>query len=129
MTDLLTKYPTGQIQAVYCASDDIAAGALQAIEAAGRDKEGIIIYGNVGMLPVLQAIKDGKIYGTNFSDTYAHFYTAFHMALYFIATGTTSVTAGYTATPVVYDTLIPVNKDNVDYIMQISRYPHVMEAG
>jgi ABC-type sugar transport system substrate-binding protein len=125
MTDLLTKYPTGQIQAVYCASDDIAAGALQAIEAAGRDKEGIIIYGNVGYLPVLQAIKDGKIYGTNFSDTYAHFYTAFHMALYLIATGTTSVTAGYTATPVVYDTLIPVNKDNVDYIMQISRYPYL----
>lgn len=126
MTDFLTKYQSGEIQAVYCASDDIAAGALQAIEAAGRDKEGIIIYGNVGMLPVLQAIKDGKIYGTNFSDTYAHFYTAFHMALYFIATGTTSVTAGYSATPVVYDTLIPVNKDNVDYIMQISRYPFLM---
>lgn len=126
MTDLLTKYSAGQVQAVYCASDDIAAGALQAIEGAGRDKEGIIIYGNVGMLPVLQAIKDGKIYGTNFSDTYAHFYTAFHMALYFISTGTTSVTAGYTATPVVYDTLIPVNKDNVDYVMQISRYPFVM---
>jgi hypothetical protein len=60
------------------------------------------------------------MYGTNFSDTYAHYYTAFHMALYFIQTGTTSVTAGYTSTPAVYDTLIPVNKDNVDYIMQIT---------
>jgi ABC-type sugar transport system substrate-binding protein len=125
MTDLLTKYPAGEIQAVYCASDDIAAGALQAIETAGRDKEGIIIYGNVGYLPVLQAIKDGKIFGTNFSDTYAHYYTVFHTALFLIATGTTAITAGYSATPVVYDTLIPVNKDNVDYIMQISRYPYL----
>ncbi len=122
MTDLLNKYPTGEIQAVYCASDDIAMGAYQAIEAAGRDKEGIIIYGNVGLAPVLQAIKEGKIYGTNYSDTYAHFYTAFHMALYFISTGTTSVTAGYDATPVIYDTLIPVNSENVDYIMAVSRY-------
>lgn len=126
MTDLLTKYGTGEIQAVYCASDDIAAGALQAIESAGRDKEGIIIYGNVGYLPVLNAIKEGKIYGTNYSDTYAHFYTAFHMALYFVETGTTSVTAGYTATPVVYDTLVPVNKDNVDYIIAASRYAYIM---
>ena len=126
MADLLTKYPTGQIQAVYCASDDIAGGALQAIEAAGRDKEGIIIYGNCGYLPVLQAIKDGKIFGTNFSDMYARYYMAFHMALYFIQTGTTSVTAGYTSTPAVYDTLIPVNKDNIDYMMQVSRFPYVM---
>ena len=126
MADLLTKYPSGEIQAVYCASDDIAGGALQAIEAAGRDKEGIIIYGNCGYLPVLQAIQEGKIFGTNFSDMYARYYTAFHMSLYFIQTGTTSVTAGYTATPAVYDTLIPVNKDNVDYIMQVSRFPFVM---
>jgi simple sugar transport system substrate-binding protein/ribose transport system substrate-binding protein len=129
MADHLTKYGPGEIQAVYCASDDIAGGALQAIEAAGRDKEGIILYGNVGYLPVLQAIKEGRMFGTNFSDTYAHYYTAFHMALYFIQTGTTSVTAGYTSTPAVYDTLIPVNKDNVDYIMQISRFPYVMSQG
>ncbi|NLA86910.1 MAG: sugar ABC transporter substrate-binding protein, partial [Clostridiales bacterium] len=128
MTDFLTKYPTGEIQAVYCASDDIAMGALQAIETAGRDKEGIIIYGNVGYLPVLNAIKDGRIYGTNYSDTYAHFYTVFHTALYFIATGTTSVTAGFTDTPVIYDTLIPVNKDNVDYVIDVSRYQYVMEG-
>ncbi len=125
MTTLLTKYPAGEIQAVYCASDDIAGGALQAIEAAGRDKEGILIYGNCGFLPVLNAIKEGKIFGTNFSDTYAHWYTSFHMALYFIETGTTSVTAGYTATPVVYDTMIPVNMDNVDYITQVSRFPYL----
>lgn len=125
MTDLLTKYPAGQIQAIYCASDDIAMGALQAVQAAGRDKEGIIIYGNVGYLPVLNAIKAGQIAGTNYSDTYAHFYTAFHMAMNFIQTGTTSVTAGYKATPVVYDTLIPVNKDNVDYVIDVSRYDYV----
>lgn len=122
MTDILTKYPAGEIQAVYCASDDIAMGGLQAIQAAGRDNEGIIIYGNVGYAPVLEAIKAGQIYGTNYSDTYAHFYTALHMALNFIQTGTTAITAGYESTPIVYDTLIPVNKDNVDYIMDICRY-------
>ncbi len=126
MADHLTKYGPGEIQAVYCASDDLAGGALQAIEAAGRDKEGIILYGNCGYLPVLQAIKEGRMFGTNFTDTYARYYTAFHMALYFIQTGTTSVTAGYTATPAMYDTLIPVNKDNVDYFMEVSRFPHVM---
>jgi hypothetical protein len=26
-----------------------------------------------------------------------------------------------------YDTLIPVNKDNVDYIMDVSRFTHVMD--
>ncbi len=126
MADHLTKYDTGEIQAVYCATDDLAAGALQAIEAAGRDKEGILIYGNVGSLPVFQAIKEGKIFGTNFSDTYTRVYMLFHMALYFIQTGTTSVTAGYESTPAMYDTLIPVNKDNVDYFMQVSRYPYLM---
>ncbi len=126
MADMLTKYPAGEIQAVYCASDDIAGGALQAIEAAGRDNEGIIIYGNCGYLPVLQAIQEGKIYGTNFSDMYARYYMAFHMSLYFVQTGTTSVTAGYESTPVVYDTMIPVNADNVDYMMQVSRFPYVM---
>lgn len=120
MRDLLTKYD--DIQAVYCASDDIAMGCLQAIEAAGRDKDGILIYGNVGYAPVLEAIKAGKIFGTNYSDTYAHFYTVFHVALNLIQTGTTAVTAGYTETPVVYDTLVPVNADNVDYIMDICRY-------
>jgi simple sugar transport system substrate-binding protein/ribose transport system substrate-binding protein len=126
MADHLTKYGPGEIQAVYCASDDLAGGALQAIEAAGRDKEGIILYGNCGYLPVLQAIKEGRMFGTNFTDTYARYYTAFHMALYFIQTGTTSVTAGYTATPAMYDTLIPVNKDNVDYFIEVSRFTHLM---
>lgn len=126
MADHLTKYGPGEIQAVYCASDDLAGGALQAIEAAGRDKEGIILYGNCGYLPVLQAIKEGRMFGTNFTDTYARYYTAFHMALYFIQTGTTSVSAGYTATPAMYDTLIPVNKDNVDYFIEVSRFTHLM---
>jgi ABC-type sugar transport system substrate-binding protein len=127
MADLLNKYGPGEIQAIYCASDDLAGGVLQAIEAAGRDKEGIIIYGNCGYLPVLQAIKEGKIYGTNFTDTYARYYWAFHQALYFVNTGITAVKQGLTATPVVYDTLIPVNQDNVDYIMQVSRFPQVMK--
>jgi ABC-type sugar transport system substrate-binding protein len=126
MAALLTKYPKGEIQAIYCASDDLAGGVLQAVQAAGRDKEGIIIYGNVGYLPILKAIKEGAVYGTNFADNYARYYMAFHMALYYINSGATAGKLGFKATPVVYDTLIPVNKDNVDYIMQVSRFPFVM---
>ena len=43
MSNLLTKYD--DIQCVYCASDDIAIGAVQAIEAANREGDGILVWG------------------------------------------------------------------------------------
>src|SRR5580698_7021120 len=48
------------LKAIYCANDDVALGAAQAVEAAGRaDKT--IVTGMNGVPPALHAIKDGKI--------------------------------------------------------------------
>jgi ribose transport system substrate-binding protein len=48
------------LKAIYCANDDVALGAAQAVAAAGRaDKT--IVTGMNGVPPALHAIKDGKI--------------------------------------------------------------------
>jgi ABC-type sugar transport system substrate-binding protein len=120
MRDMLTKY--SDITMVYCASDDIALGAVQAIEAAGRDNEGIIVWGNCGYRPALEAIKSGKMAGSMFSDVYVQYSSALYFALYFISTGTTAVTAGYTETPIVDQAMTPVTVENVDEIMAVSRW-------
>jgi ribose transport system substrate-binding protein len=120
MRDLLTKYK--DVTMVYCASDDIALGAIQAIEAAGRDKDGIIVWGNCGFLPALEAIKSGKMAGSMFSDVYVQYSAALYYALYFIEVGQTAVTAGYTETPIVDQAMTPVTKANVDDVMAVSRW-------
>jgi ABC-type sugar transport system substrate-binding protein len=120
MRDLLTKYD--DITMVYCASDDIAIGAIQAIEASGRDDDGIIVWGNCGYLPALNAIKDGSMAGSMFSDVYVQYASALYFTLYFIRTGTTAVTAGYTETPVVDQAMTPVTAENADEIMAVSRW-------
>jgi ribose transport system substrate-binding protein len=51
-----------QIDGVYAANDEMALGALQAIEAAKR--KGIVIVSNDGTMDAFTAIKDGKIAGT-----------------------------------------------------------------
>jgi ABC-type sugar transport system substrate-binding protein len=122
MREMLTKYPAGQITMVYCASGDIANGAMNAIEQAGRQNEGILIWGFMGYPNELEAIKDGKMAGTMFSDTWTQYAALFYYAMYFIATGLTSVTAGYTATPMVEQPMIPVTQANVDEIMAVSHW-------
>lgn len=120
MRDLLTKY--SDVTMVYCASDDIAMGAIQAIEAAGRGDEGIIVWGNCGFLPALDAIKSGKMAGSMFSDVYVQYASALYSALYFIETGLTAVTAGYAETPIVDQAMTPVTAENVDEILAVSRW-------
>jgi ribose transport system substrate-binding protein len=120
MRDMLTKY--SDITMVYCASDDIALGAIQAIEAGGRSGDGIIVWGNCGYLPALDAITDGRMAGSMFSDVYVQYSSALYFALYFISTGTTSVTAGYTETPIVDQAMTPVTRANVDDIRAVSRW-------
>ena len=61
MSNLLTKYP--DIQCVYCATDDIALGAVQAIEAANRQDDGILVWGGTGFPSAFEAIRDGRMYG------------------------------------------------------------------
>lgn len=60
MEDILIKNP--DLQAVFCANDEMAQGCYLACESAG--KEGILIYGNDGYKSTLDMIKEGKITGT-----------------------------------------------------------------
>lgn len=51
-----------EINGVYAANDEMALGALQAIEASGR--KGIVIVSNDGTMDAFNAIKDGQMAGT-----------------------------------------------------------------
>jgi len=63
MEDLLQVYK--DIDAIYAHNDEMAMGAIQAIEKEGRDNEGIIVIGIDALeQEVFQAIKDGRLYGT-----------------------------------------------------------------
>lgn len=61
MEDAITANP--QIDAVYCHNDEMAFGALQALEARNRAK-GVIVTGMDGSQVAMQAINDGKLTGT-----------------------------------------------------------------
>lgn len=63
MEDVLQRFGPGQIQGVYAHNDEMALGALTAIEAAGRQKE-IMVTGIDGQNNAIQAVKDGKLFAT-----------------------------------------------------------------
>lgn len=63
MEDVLQRFGPGQIQGVFAHNDEMALGALTAIEAAGRQKEMIVI-GVDGQNNAIQAVKDGKLFAT-----------------------------------------------------------------
>jgi ribose transport system substrate-binding protein len=68
MENILTANPEpGSISAVWAAWDEPAIGALQAIEAAGREGEGIVIVGIDAIGPAREAIAEGS----NFEATIA----------------------------------------------------------
>ncbi|GIQ68952.1 D-ribose ABC transporter substrate-binding protein [Xylanibacillus composti] len=60
MENLLQAH--SEIDGVYAANDEMALGALQAIEAANRN--GIVIVGNDGTIDAFHAIQEGRIAGT-----------------------------------------------------------------
>ena len=120
MRDLLTKYDN--ITAVYGATDDIAMGAVQAIQAAGRD--GILVWGQTGFYNAFLAIEDGSMYGTSWCDVYAQYQSIVSTALYLVKTGITAANAGYTETPVINCALIAVTRDNVDQLLPLSRWTY-----
>ena len=62
--DTLQRFPAGQIQAVYTHNDNMAFGALRAIQAAGRDKEGILIIGIDGENAAIRAVAKGDLTAT-----------------------------------------------------------------
>jgi len=122
MDGFLAKYPNaGDITMVYCANDDIANGAVLAIEAAGRTGE-ILVWGFQVQAIGFENIRSGKLAGSMFCDTYVQYATAFYFALYCIASGVTSVNAGYTETPIVEQPMLPVTFANVEEVAAVSRW-------
>jgi ribose transport system substrate-binding protein len=61
MEDMLQRFGPGEINAVYCHNDEMALGAVTAIQAAGRENEGIIVTGMDGTEVGFDAIKDGSL--------------------------------------------------------------------
>lgn len=60
MEDMLQRFKPGEIQAVYAHNNEMALGAIQVMEAAGR-LEGVKVIGMDGQNTAFQAIKDGKM--------------------------------------------------------------------
>jgi len=63
MEDVLQRFGPGQIDGVYAHNDEMALGALTAIEAAGRLDE-IMVTGLDGQNNALKAIEDGRLFAT-----------------------------------------------------------------
>ena len=63
MEDTLQRFGPGEIQGVYAHNDEMALGAIAAIEAAGRQDE-IMVTGLDGQNNAIQAIKDGRLFAT-----------------------------------------------------------------
>ena len=63
MEDTLQRFPSGQIQAVYAHNDEMALGAIQALESAGRLKE-VKVVGIDGQNTAFEAVKAGKLTAT-----------------------------------------------------------------
>ena len=61
--DMLQRFVPGQLQAIYAHNDEMALGAIKAVEAAGRSKE-IVVIGIDGQNSAFQAVKDGKLAAT-----------------------------------------------------------------
>jgi ribose transport system substrate-binding protein len=64
MEDMLQRFGPGEIQGVYAHNDEMALGAIQAIEAAGRTGDNIMVTGIDGQNNAIQAIKDGRLFAT-----------------------------------------------------------------
>jgi ribose transport system substrate-binding protein len=64
MEDTLQRFGPGEIQAVYAHNDNMAFGALKAIQAAGRDKEGILIIGIDGENRAIRSVAKGDLTAT-----------------------------------------------------------------
>jgi len=122
MTAALQNYP--DINMVFCMSDDLADGAIQAIKAAGKEDQ-IKVYGAMGYPDALVRIRDGEQFGSFYSDAYIEYQTAMYMALYYIENGITSVTMGYEGTPAINQPTTPITQENVQTIIETSHWKEI----
>lgn len=107
MQDLLTRYPDG-IDAVYAVDDPMAIGALEAIKAAGREKE-IAVFGTNGNVDACKAIKAGDMYGTALQMSYL-------VGVYSVRVAY-DISIGRLVPDQILAPTAPVTPDNVDYWM------------
>lgn len=119
MSDVLTKYDN--IDAVYAISDDMAAGVIQAIEAAGR--KGILVWG-AGCKPSgIDNIRAGKQAGTTWPDIYTTVTVSLNSALEYVIIGVNGYELGYTETPLIVNKMELVTADNIEKIVPYTRWP------
>jgi len=116
MRDLLTKYD--DIDFVYCVNDNQGIGAYQAIKEAGREDEGILLFGYEGQPMALDAIKQGTMFATSYSDPYYEAFTMTNMMLYSIMLGINSATLGLEFTPSLELHTTIVTSENIDEVIK-----------
>jgi ribose transport system substrate-binding protein len=104
MEDMLQKYPSGQIQAVYAHNDEMALGAIKAIKAAGRQKEMIVI-GIDGQNEAIDAIQAGDL-----AATFVYDYAA--------PEGMIAAKAVYDGQPVEQNMLLPTSQIDATNVAQ-----------
>ena len=63
MEDMIQRFGPGEFDVVYAHNDEMALGAVQALEAAGR-LEGVFVVGIDGQNEAIDAIKEGKMVAT-----------------------------------------------------------------
>jgi len=115
MENMLTKYPAGQIQGVFTVNDEVALGAMEAIQAAGRGEE-IMVIGIDGNEDAANAVKAGTMLATAADDPWMKGYVAVYQLVYKLQND-----AKFTANPEVK--VIYVTKDNVDsYLTKFAEY-------
>ena len=66
MDDTLQRFGPGEIDAIYCHNDEMALGALEALRAAGREDEEILIVGMDGSEDAFKEIEAGNMFFTVF---------------------------------------------------------------
>lgn len=110
-SEVLAKYD--RIDVLYCVNDNTAIGAAQAVAAAGLEDAGIIIWGYSGTPAALDAIAQGQIYGTSYSDPFYEGYAAMVSAMNFVQLGINGKGLGNEYYANVYLPTLNVTADNV----------------
>ena len=118
-SEVLTKYK--DIDVLYCVNDNTAIGAAQAVEAAGRQDDGIIIWGYSGTPAALDAIAQGKILGTSYSDPFYEGYAAMVTAMNYVQLG---VTGNKLGNEFYSNVLLPTKNATSENVLDIIRSTH-----
>ncbi len=115
MENMLTKYPAGEIQGVFTVNDEVALGAMEAIQAAGRGDE-IMVIGIDGNEDAANAVSAGTMLATAADDPWMKGYVAVYNLVYKLQND-----AKFQEKPEVK--VIYVTKDNVDdYMTKFAEY-------